>query len=29
MNADMETLQKYADALRISVEDLKRVDEWK
>jgi hypothetical protein len=29
MNVDMETLQKYADALRISVEELKRVDEWK
>jgi hypothetical protein len=29
MKADDETLQKYADALRITLEDLKRVDEWK
>jgi hypothetical protein len=27
--SDAGTLQKYADALRISVEELKRVDEWK
>ena len=26
---DEETLQKYADAMRITVEELKRVDEWK
>ena len=26
---DEEILQKYADALRITVEELKRVDEWK
>lgn len=29
MKTDAETLQKYADALRITVEELKRVDEWK
>jgi hypothetical protein len=29
MDADDETLQKYADALRITPEELKRVDEWK
>ncbi len=29
MKADEEILQKYADALRISVEDLKCVNEWK
>lgn len=29
MKADDEILQKYADALRITVEELKRVDEWK
>jgi hypothetical protein len=29
MKADRDTLQKYADALRITVEDLKQVDEWK
>jgi hypothetical protein len=29
IKAEEETLQKYADALRITVEELKRVDEWK
>ena len=29
MKLDEETLQKYADALRITVDELKRVDEWK
>ncbi|MDR0698623.1 MAG: hypothetical protein LBG28_05320 [Tannerella sp.] len=29
MKSDEETLQKYADALRITVDELKRVDEWK
>ena len=29
MKADDEILQKYADALRITVEELKQVDEWK
>ena len=27
--SDNETLQKYADAMRITVDELKRVDEWK
>ena len=29
MKLDDETLQKYADAMRITVEELKCVDEWK
>ncbi|MDR2913297.1 MAG: hypothetical protein LBV74_00430 [Tannerella sp.] len=29
MKLDDGTLQKYAEALRISIEELKRVDEWK
>jgi hypothetical protein len=29
MKLDEETLLKYADAMRITVEELKRVDEWK
>jgi len=29
MKLDEHTLQKYADAMRITVEELKRVDEWK
>ena len=29
MKSDENTLQKYADAMRITVEELKRVDEWK
>jgi len=29
MKIDEITLQKYADAMRITVEELKRVDEWK
>jgi len=29
MKLDEETLQKYADAMRITVEELKCVDEWK
>jgi hypothetical protein len=29
MKSDIETLQKYADALRITVDELKRADEWK
>jgi hypothetical protein len=29
MKLDNETLQKYADALRITVEEIKQVDEWK
>jgi hypothetical protein len=29
MKTDAETLRKYADALRITVEELKRVDEWR
>jgi uncharacterized protein Yka (UPF0111/DUF47 family) len=29
MKLDKETLQKYADALRITVDELKQVDEWK
>jgi len=29
MKLDESTLQKYADAMRITVEELKRVDEWK
>ena len=29
MKLDDDTLQKYADALRITVEELKHVDEWK
>jgi transposase-like protein len=28
MKSDAITLQKYADAMRITVEELKRVDEW-
>ena len=26
---DVETLQKYADAMRITIDELKSVDEWK
>ena len=29
MKSDESTLQKYADAMRITVEELKRADEWK
>ena len=29
INSDENTLQKYADAMRITVEELKRIDEWK
>jgi hypothetical protein len=29
MKLDENTLQKYADAMHITVEELKRVDEWK
>jgi hypothetical protein len=29
MKIDDETLQKYADALRITTDELKRADEWK
>lgn len=29
MKADETTLRKYAEALRITVDELKRVDEWK
>jgi len=29
MKLDEHTLQHYADALRITVEELKRVDEWR
>ena len=29
MKLDENTLQKYADTMRITVEELKRVDEWK
>ena len=29
MKLDNETLRKYADAMRITVEELKCVDEWK
>ena len=29
MKLDGNTLQKYADAMRITVEELKRVNEWK
>ena len=29
MKLDEYTLQQYADAMRITVEELKRVDEWK
>ena len=29
MKIDKDTLQKYADAMRITVEELKRADEWK
>ena len=29
MKLDNETLQKYADAMRITVEELKCVDEWR
>ena len=29
MKLDENILQKYADAMRITVEELKRVDEWK
>ncbi|MDR2680440.1 MAG: hypothetical protein LBC47_06475 [Tannerella sp.] len=29
MKSDEATLQKYADALRITVDELKRIDEWK
>ena len=29
MTLDDETMQKYADALRITVDELKRVEEWK
>ena len=29
MNSDEDTLQKYAEAMRITVEELKRIDEWK
>ena len=29
MKLDDETLQKYADAMRITIEELKCVDEWK
>ena len=29
MKLDENTLQKYADAMRITVEELKRADEWK
>ena len=29
MNLDENTLHQYADAMRITVEELKRVDEWK
>jgi len=29
MNAEEDILQKYADAMRITVEELKRIDEWK
>ena len=29
MKLDEETLQKYADAMRITVDELKCVDEWK
>ena len=29
MKTDEQTLKKYADAMRMTVEELKRVDEWK
>jgi hypothetical protein len=29
MKLDEDTLRKYADAMRITVDELKRVDEWK
>ena len=29
MRLDEKTLQKYAEAMRITVEELKRIDEWK
>jgi len=29
MKLDENTLRKYADAMRITVDELKRVDEWK
>jgi len=29
MTLDEKTLQKYADAMRITVEELKRIDQWK
>ena len=29
MKLDEDTLRKYADALRITIDELKRVDEWK
>ena len=29
MKLDNKTLQQYAEAMRITVEELKRVDEWK
>jgi len=29
MKLDENTLQKYAEAMRMTVEELKRVDEWK
>ena len=29
MKLDENTLQRYAEAMRITVEELKRVDEWK
>jgi len=29
MKLDDSTLQKYADSMRITIEELKRIDEWK